>query len=247
MTARNGRDFASVNEATDKLMTDIMARLRKIEPEIMIEFRQPYIGPLMRKYGNMFRAADCPNMAVVNRVRTTDLRIASGNTAVHSDMFVWHKSDPVESAALQILNIIFSVPQLSVKLDSIPEDHFQMAKFWMTYWKENREVLLDGQFVPKNPGGLYPILRSFSETKEIIAVYTDEVVSNSQAGLSEIDILNAKGSTSLIVDFDSDFGKCKIQILDCMGTIRNEYSENLKKGLQKIVVPPSGMVSIVKE
>ena len=60
LTARNGRDFASVNEATDKLMTDIMERLRKLKPDIMIEFRQPYIGPLMRKYGNMFRAADCP-------------------------------------------------------------------------------------------------------------------------------------------------------------------------------------------
>ncbi len=247
MTATNGRDFASVNEATDKLMTDIMERLRKIEPKIMIEFRQPYIGPLMRKYGNMFRAADCPNMEVVNRVRITDLRIASGNTAVHSDMFVWHKSDPVESAALQILNIIFSVPQLSVKLDSIPEDHFQMVKYWMKYWKENQEILLDGHFVPKNPGGLYPVLRSFSETKEIVAAYADEVISVNQNGLSEIDILNAKGSTSIIVDFEYNFGTSNIQILDCVGSIKNEYSDNLKIGIQKIAVPPSGLVKIKRK
>lgn len=60
LTAENGRDHASVNEATDRLMTDIMARLRERNPEVLIEFRQPYIGPLMRKYGNMFRGVDAP-------------------------------------------------------------------------------------------------------------------------------------------------------------------------------------------
>jgi alpha-galactosidase len=80
MTQAEGRDFASVNEAADRLMTDILARLREYKPEIMIEFRHRYIGPLMRKYGNMFQTSDCPNMAVVNRARTTDVRLLCGNT-----------------------------------------------------------------------------------------------------------------------------------------------------------------------
>ncbi|MEZ5198625.1 MAG: alpha-galactosidase [Bacteroidales bacterium] len=246
LTARNGRDFASVNEATDRLMTDIMKRLRTLRPEIMIEFRQPYIGPLMRKYGNMFRAADCPNMEVVNRVRTTDLRITSGNTAVHSDMFVWHKEDPVESAALQILNILFSVPQLSVKLDSIPEDHFQMVKFWMSYWKENRDVLLEGEFVPLQPGSLYPVLRSSLNNKEIIALYSEQVVTIRNPDLTEIDIVNAKGSTSVILDFEIDFGKAEVQIIDCMGLLVQEFSQNFTAKTAKILVPPSGILKIRK-
>lgn len=242
MTARNGRDYASVNEATDRLMTDIMSRLKSIRPDIMIEFRQPYIGPLMRKYGNMFRAADCPNMEIVNRVRTTDLRIASGNTAVHSDMFMWHKNDPVESAALQILNILFTVPQLSVKLDSIPTEHFDMAKFWINYWKENRQVLLDGKFIPKNPGALYPVLRSSTSHKEIIALYNDQVVKmvNSETGF--FDIVNAKSSTEIIIDFENDYGKTNISIYDCQGILQNKESINIEQGLIKILVPPSGLI-----
>ena len=246
MTARNGRDYASVNEATDRLMTDVMFRLRIIRPDIMIEFRQPYIGPLMRKYGNMFRAADCPNMEIVNRVRTTDLRIASGNTAVHSDMFMWHKEDPVESAALQILNILFSVPQLSVKLDSIPEDHFQMVKFWISYWKENREVLLDGEFIPKSPGALYPVLRSSKSKKEIIAVYNDQVIKISNTELTEIDVVNSKGSTNIILDFEYDFGKTNIYIYDCLGIIQDEFSKNIQTGMLKLMVPPSGLIKLKK-
>jgi len=244
MTASNGRDYASVNEAVDRLMTDIMERLRAIKPDIMIEFRQPYIGPLMRKYGNMFRAADCPNMEVVNRVRTTDLRISSDNTAVHSDMFMWHKDDPVESAALQILNILFSVPQLSVRLDSIPEDHFQMAKFWMNYWKENRDVLIDGEFIPEQPGTLYPIIRAYSDEKEIIAVYNDQFVSFDRSFVKEIDIINAKGSSMVIVDFKDDFGNTEISIYDCMGNLKEIYEKKLKAGVEKFEVPPSGLLQI---
>ncbi len=246
MTARKGRDYASVNESTDRLMTDIMSRLKVIRPDIMIEFRQPYIGPLMRKYGNMFRAADCPNMEIVNRVRTTDLRIASGNTAVHSDMFMWHKEDQVESAALQILNILFSVPQLSVKLDSIPEDHFQMVKFWINYWKENKDVLMDGEFIPKNPGALYPVLRSSTIYKEIISVYNDQVIEISNTELTEIDVVNAKGSTNIIFDFEYDYGKTNIYIYDCLGIIQDEFIKDIQTGVLKIMVPPSGLIKFRK-
>ena len=75
LEATGGRDFASVNEAADRMMTDVLAELRKVKPDVMIEFRQPYIGPLIRKYGNMFRASDCPNSYLANRVKTVDLRL----------------------------------------------------------------------------------------------------------------------------------------------------------------------------
>ena len=39
LTKEDGRDFASVDEAVDRLFTDIMTRLRKIKPDIAIEFR----------------------------------------------------------------------------------------------------------------------------------------------------------------------------------------------------------------
>ena len=64
----------------------------------------------MRKYGNMFRGVDCPNNAVANRLEVTNLRILSQNTAVHSDMFIWRKEEPVSKAALQILNILYTPP-----------------------------------------------------------------------------------------------------------------------------------------
>lgn len=244
LTASNGRDYASVNEAVDRLMTDIMLRLRQIRPDILIEFRQPYIGPLMRKYGNMFRAADCPNMEIINRVRTTDLRLLSGGTAVHSDMFRWHAADPVESAALQILNILFSVPQLSVKLDSVPHEHVRMAAFWMDYWKENKEVLLDGNFIPHKPAALYPLITAQSSRKMIAAVYDDLVLQVDAAGLEALDVINAKGSTAVYMECGQNSGPVNIKIFDCMGNLQDEYTTSINKEVRKFAVPPSGLLAI---
>lgn len=93
-----GRDIKSLPAAVDTLMNGISRRLRAINPDVLIEFRQAYIGPAIRQYGNMLRANDCPCDAEGNRRRVAALRMTSGNTAVHSDMLEWNVSDAPEGA-----------------------------------------------------------------------------------------------------------------------------------------------------
>lgn len=245
--AIGGRDYASIDKAVDKLMTGIVQALRQVNPKIMVEFRQPYIGPLMRKYGNMFRAADCPNMALVNRVRTTDIRLLSGDTAVHSDMFVWHDDEGVEEAALQILNILFSVPQLSVKLDNFSKQHNQMIRFWINYWKRHKVVLLDGKFMPEGPQLNYPVIRAENKQKTIAAVYADRVIKLSGTLSMFFDLVNAKSSDYLVVDFEEAPGDVKIEIFDCMGNVIDQSFTQLNSGLHKFKVPPSGLIQITRK
>ena len=85
----------------------------------------------MQTYGNMLRASDCPYDALTNRMRTLDLRMMSGCGVVHSDMLMWDKSGSTENAARQITNVLFSVPQISVKLNDIPAEHMEMLKFYL--------------------------------------------------------------------------------------------------------------------
>jgi len=157
-TKANGRDYASVNEAVEKLLSDISSSLQAIKSNIMIEFRQHYIGPSIKKFGNMFRAFDSPNDSHTNRVRTTDIRLLNRKAAVHSDMLTWHYHEPVEVAALQYLNVIMSVPQISVRLAEIPASHLEMVRFYTDYWIENRELLIDGEFTALRPLANYPVL-----------------------------------------------------------------------------------------
>jgi len=263
LTAEDGRDFASVDAAVDRLMTDVMERLRAINPDIMIEFRQRYIGPLMRKYGNMFRAVDCPNNAVANRVETMDLRLLSGDTAVHSDMFMWHPDDTVEHAALQILNVLFSVPQISVRLTQIPEEQLEMVRFWTEYWRENREVLLDGQLHPTRPAALYPMIRADNEEKTIVGLYEEMVVpiggapaggaaggrtsgdaTTGSATARVIDVVNAKPGMTVMLQVGNDLGTRRISTYDVTGTLIDQSTRHLSIGGHAFGVPPSGLLRI---
>ena len=50
-------------------------------------------------------------------------------------MIMWHYGEPVERAAFQLLNVMFAVPQVSVRLQEIPRDHFDMVRFYTDYWR----------------------------------------------------------------------------------------------------------------
>ena len=233
------RDFVSLEEGIDALMTGITESLSKINPDIIIEFRQTYIGPAIRKYGNMFRVADCPNDSIVNRAEIVNLRYTSGKTAVHSDMLMWHYDDSVESAALQFANIIFSVPQVSVKIDKIPSDHKKMLSFYLDFWCKNRDILLDGKLTAENPESLYSQVRSEKDGKAILACYTNNICDMGENKC--MTVVNASSNDSIII---KNADGAEFAVVNCMG-------EEIRKGkistsLFEISVPCSGMVFINK-
>ena len=244
LEAAGGRDFASVNEATDRMMTDILAELRKVKPDAMIEFRQPYIGPLIRKYGNMFRASDCPNSYLANRVKTTDLRLLSGSTAVHADMIMWHYGERVEIAAFQLLNVLFSVPQVSVRLAEIPKDHFAMVQFYTSYWRQNRPVLLDGAFEARSPAANYPVLIARGSDKQIVGLYGEAFVTLDGRAPAKIDLVNAKNSESVVLAAGQDLGSYRYTIRDCQGRVVGSGDTRLDKAVRDFKVPVSGLLSL---
>jgi alpha-galactosidase len=225
-------------------MTDVMARLRAVNPDILIEFRQPYVGPLMRKYGNMFRGVDAPNNAWANRAEVTDVRLLAGNAAPHSDMFMWHPSESTEAAALQFLNVLFAVPQLSVKLTRYPAEHREMIAFWTRYWKANRDVLLRGRFVPSLPGSVYPMLLAHRDGKAIAAAYADAVVVLPPGPFEAIDLVNAKASGSVVLVVTDDLGTMEFTTFDTRGREVARGTRRLRPGAQRFPVPPSGLVTL---
>jgi len=239
-----GRDYDGVPEAVDRLLTDTMGRLRSIKPDVMIEFRQSYVGPLMRKYGNMFRAGDCPNDAVENRVRTLDIRLLCGDTAAHGDMLMWHPDDSVESAALQVMNVLFGVPQISVLLDEIPPEHLEMLRFWLGLWREHRDVLLDGEIAPLHPDSLYPVVLARTNEKLAAASYTDAVV-RLEGGLPPtLLVVNGTLADGVVLGLSEDAGTREIEARDCRGRVAHKENVELMKGLHEIDVPAAGVAFV---
>lgn len=243
LEADDRRDTESVQEAVDILLSSVTERLKRLKNDIMIEFRQRYIGPCMRKYGSIFRVSDCPNDSITNRVEIIDLRLFSGNTAVHSDMIMWSYNDTVESAALQFINILFAVPQYSMRFDKLPNSHINMTKFWMRFWMENRDVLLYGKLIPKSPEAMYPLVTAENENKRIIVLYDDICVRTGIKIPKKLIIVNGAMVEEICLVVEEGI-KGKMYQYDCCGNLILCKNVDYKIGFTNIKINKSGVIII---
>ncbi len=234
-----GRDCLSVPEGTNKLMLEVNRRLKALKPDILIEFRQTYIGPAMRQYGNMFRAGDCPSDPLQNRTRIVDVRLTSGNSAVHADMLEWSLETTAADAAKQFLAVLFAVPQISVRLEMIPQEHADMLKFWCSFWQVHRKTLLEGKFRPMQPELRYPLIYAESAAEQIAAVYIPGIVIDLAADKT-VYAVNASGAGELIVNVEKARSGA---VLDCCG--REIAQVRLNPGLNRVAVPDSGLLALL--
>jgi len=240
----DGRDYQSVPEAADRLMSDIIARLRAIKPDVMIEFRQGYIGPAMRKYGNIFRVGDEPNNAGGNRIGSMLLKTLSGNTAVHSDMVMWHYEDTVESAAMQLIHVLFTVPQISVRLADVPESHVAMIRRYLAFWREHRDVLLDGKIEPLQPQYNYPAVISETDSKIAAAAYATGFIPLPAVGQRALLLANGTLEKRIAIELQDELNQRHVQIWSCTGELVLDETRDFAAGLHSLPIPPAGTAVI---
>lgn len=237
-------DYVDVQDALDVLLTETMEELRAIRPDIMIEFRQKYIGPQIRKYGNFLRVIDCPLSGLSNRVGTIDLRLLSGDTATHSDMLMWHKDEKPEDAALQIISSIFSTVQISLNLANVTDEMEQMLKFWMAFMEKNVKLLQCSQIRPLEPENLYPEVSVESENTYIQVNYSKGRIVNICDKPENICYIHGTKSDEVLFKLNQN-QLVNWKVLDCKGKVlETGCFENEKWGEMK--VPTAGMVIMNK-
>lgn len=236
-------DTLSLEDGVDRLLSDISEALRKIDPEILIEFRQNYYGPAIRKYGNMIRVRDCPNDPLINHVHIADLKMISGETPIHSDMLMWNKNESGEAVAYQLISCLYSVPQISVLLDKLSDEHGRILKFWMNYWIENRDVLLNGAFSADAPEHLYAQVRAVKDGAMIATAYTDPILTV-DAQIASFDFINVTKGENLWIDVKQKLGSRSYVIYDCRGNEMEQGQMELSVGTYCFQVPRCGMIRI---
>lgn len=234
-----GRDCRSVDAGVDLLLKELNSGLRAINPGVLIEFRQDYIAPAMRKYANIFRASDCPGDRIADRRRIINLRLLSGGTAVHSDMLGWSPEEAVESAARQLWNIIFAVPQLSIRLAALPEKHRQMLAFILNVQNENRELFLHSDLTPVHPELNYPLVMAENGTAVAAVLYSEQTLRISGLSGRRLLVINATASPEILLQFKGE--EVHAEIRDCCGNPAGRIT--LRDGIQCIAIPPSGILA----
>ena len=231
---REGCDTVSIVCGLDRLLNEIRDRLTALDPDIMIEFRQHYTSPLMKQYGNIFRASDCPQDLLQNRVRTLDMRLLGGDSAVHSDMIIWSVLDSPETAALHILSVLFATPQISCRLSALPESHLRMLSFWMGFCREHRRTLQLGRLKPEHPESSYPAVTAEGEDESITVIYGSDRTVRLNDRHRHI-IVNASHAEGIVAESGNG---CKAVLYDTFGE-KTGVAE-IGPGFTRIPVPLSG-------
>ena len=229
-----------VPEAVDALMTDVARRLKAIKPEVLIEFRQGYVGPGIRKFGNMLRVVDCPGNADRNRRGTAWLRLTSGDAAVHSDMLEWHPSDTAESAARFVLGSIFGTVQYSMMLRRLPESHLRMLRHWIAFAERHKAALQLGDFRVPYPQLGVPFLVGESAAERVVGVYCPDLTVDVGAADRTVFVLNATPGGRLTLRLPA---KCRAVAYDTYGARVGEQ-DFAQGGLADAKCPASGYLEL---
>jgi len=235
-----GRDYRSLPEAVNRLMKDVIARLKLIKPDVLIEFRQHYMGPAILQYGNMMRCSDCPADPCANRRRICDLRLTSEGIAVHSDMLVWSKDETPEGAALPILNALFSTIQYSMVLAKIRPAHKEVIRHWLAFSQRHREALLKGDFRPHHPENGYTWIEGESAWERVIAAYSKDVCVPTGAADKPVFLVNATGGEGMLLDVGAP---ATVSLFNTFGVAVGKVGIP-QKGLYRLAVPSSGHAQV---
>jgi len=235
-------DCETAGDAVRRLLTEIQTELSAIKPDLLYEYRQCYVGPAINRFGNMLRVGDCAYEAQLNRIGITDLRLLGYPVAVHADMLFWAPEESIRMCTRQLLNILFGVPQISVILADSTEEQKALLQAYLSYWTENRELLLHGTFRAYSPEQCYTRITAETDARIITVLHGDlccvwdgracDIHHNGEAdGL----IFENPTDDSLIAGISLLFGKQPLQTV----TI-------LPHTLVRLPVPQTGMVRITK-
>ena len=226
-------DHERLFDAVRTLMDEIYEKMTARDPDFLFEFRQVYVGPEIVNHCNMLRVADCAADSVTNRIGIGSLRIVNGATAIHSDMLLWGKQETPVNCMRQMLNIMFSVPQISVLLTKVPAEQKAAVKRFVDYWSDNRDILLDGKFRAQDPGANYSLMSAEKGGKKITVLYSTSEV---ELTAGEEDVWNNTSKNYIVAAGTPgtaytvfDWSGAKLAAGELSGTV------------QKIAVPAGGM------
>ncbi len=226
-------DTLSVEEGVNKLLSGIYTAMTRIKPNAMIEFRQPYLSPAIRRYGNLFRVSDCPDDMMKNRFYSINLRLVLGSSAVHSDMLLWNQREKDSAVFRQLCSTLFTVPQISMKPSALSPAHERILSAFLRYHESNRTLLLSGDLECSRPEAHYALVWANGENKRILLAYL--AVPIPVDDYDETDILNCTVSDVLLLTVKGEEYFC--EIVDIYGNKKEAYDLRAEAGTIRLQVP----------
>ena len=234
-------DIPTLNEAIDTLLAEITRELRAINPDVLIEFRQCYVGPAMLKCCTQMRVQDCPGSLAEMRYGIANLRLTCGPNAVHSDPIQWARDATAEQVAESVLASIFGIGQYSVQLTAAPAGQLAVLKHWVAFTRAHAAALYRGDFRVQGLSSDAPVLVGETAEERVVGAYKPGFVADCGAPDRRVFVLNCTGTPRVAVRFAA---AAKGVVYGPDGARRGDVE--IPAGLAEIQVPRGGFVELAQ-
>ena len=232
----DGADCVSVAEGVKKLLASIENEVRGLNPDMLIEYREFYVGPSVIRHCNMLRVGDCAFDFITNRNGTVDLRMLGHPLAVHSDMLLWAKDETPRNIAVMLQNVLFAVPQISVLTAEMSAEQKAVIKNHLAFFTKHRELLLHGDMTVFDPQSNYSLVYAENADLRIGVLYLPRVY---KFDGKRVFLFNAGSENGIYIDSDlQGFAVCR----DIFGNITEKVE--FPDGAVKLPVQIGGMAEI---
>jgi alpha-galactosidase len=121
-----------------------------------------------------------------------------------------------------------------------------MIRYWLTFWRNHRDVLLDGELAALHPETNYPVVLATTPEKRVVVMYQETVVNPGLHLPGTLMVVNGTLDKRMVLEFAEDAGTRQLTIFDCQGQISRKERVHISKGLLRIEVPAAGMVTLVR-
>ena len=234
-------DIPALQDAVDACMTGIVEELLKIKPDVLLEFRQSYVGPHMKRFGNMFRVGDCAGNYLRNRSSILDLRMMMGDQAVHSDMLMMCPYEKVENNAIQIVSCMFGVLQYSGRMEEMTKELAEMSVFWLNFMKDHKDLLLEGKLEAYEPHLVYTWAKSTLDNECALGVYAIDKCVRPEP-VDTIYLANGCSGNRVLVELEGDYD---VKVVDCRGRVQSQGRQTFS-GITVLPIPSGGLAVLKK-
>ena len=234
-------DYPTLGAGLYDILCRAVERIAAIRPGLLIELRNRYTNLAGRRYGNLYRASDVPINFAWNRWQATMLRLLAPDRAVQLDPALWHPDDTDENVAVHLINIICSVPIVSVDLERYPPSHIALIRAWIGFYNAHRQTIICGRFEPLLQQGLAPLIRFVGADERIIGLY-DDIAFAVEAASPVTWILNASSRPVVELLPDGTAGDYIVTRRNKFG--REEARETVRFPVQRLAVEVGGSLEI---
>lgn len=210
-------------------------RLLSLNPQLLIEFRNSYTNLASRTYSNIYRSSDVPINFTLNRWQAVMLRLLTPDRAVQLDPGLWHPDDDDTNVAVHLINLLVSVPMISIELDLYPQTHLDLIRYWIGFYNAHRDTIIHGDFKPVLRASYIPAIYFCGSEESIIGVYDDLAISVDSSS-PKTWILNASTQARIDLIPSSEIFQRRVICRDKFGNICSEEDMNFPLPYLKVEI-----------